>query len=205
MSEEDEEGDPLPPQVPPGWVDEIASHLEASADLLRQTAGSAELLANMAAMVATALAEGRKVLFFGNGGSAADAQHVATELVARYKRKRGALPAIALGSDVTLLTAIGNDYGFEQVFARQIEALASPGDVLWAFSTSGNSPNVLAAVDMANDRGMLTMAFSGASGGKLREKVGLCLCVWSTDTPRIQEVHMAAAHVICDLVEEAFS
>ncbi len=187
------------------WAAEIAAQLNASAELLRQTAGCAEALADMAAVIADSLASRRKLLLCGNGGSAADAQHVATELVARYKRERAALPAIALGTDVTFLTAMSNDYSFEQVFARQVEALGAAGDVLWAFSTSGASANVIAAIDTARRRGLVTIGFTGASGGKLLGLADHCLCVPSSDTPRIQEAHIAAAHVICDLVEAALA
>jgi D-sedoheptulose 7-phosphate isomerase len=177
----------------------------ASADLLRRSTESAQLLASAAAAIADAFAAGNKLLLCGNGGGAADAQHIATELVARYKRQRRALPAIALGTDVTFLTAQSNDYGFEGVFARQVEALGGRADVLWAFSTSGNSANVVAAVQAARERGLATIGFTGASGGKLKDLVDYCLCVPSSDTPRIQEAHIAAAHVICDLVEQALA
>jgi len=185
------------------WAADIAAQLTASADLLRQTAVSAELLATMAAAMADALSAGRKLLLCGNGGSAADAQHMATELVARYKRDRRALPAIALATDVTYLTAMGNDTGFEAVFARQVEAFGQPGDVLWAFSTSGSSANVLKAVAVARRQGLVTVGFTGANGRKLQALVDHCLMVPSTDTPHIQEVHTAAAHAICDLLEQA--
>jgi D-sedoheptulose 7-phosphate isomerase len=188
------------------WPDEIRGQLESSAGLLRRTAErDAEALADIAQVLAEALGGGQKLLLCGNGGSAADAQHVATELVARYKRERPALPAIALGTDVTLLTAMSNDYSFERVFARQIEALGASGDVLWAFSTSGTSPNVLAAARTARERGMTIIGFTGSGGTQLEAAAHYCLRVDSNDTPRIQEVHMAAAHVICDLVEQAIA
>jgi D-sedoheptulose 7-phosphate isomerase len=187
------------------WASAIAAHLGSSAELLRETAACAEHIAAVAAAIAGALEGGGKVLLCGNGGSAADAQHVATELVARYKLQRRALPAIALGTDVTYLTASGNDYGFETVFARQVEALGRPGDVLWAFSTSGASPNVLAAVAAARRLDMLTVGFTGASGGQLAPAVHHALRVPSDDTPHIQETHMAAAHAICDLLEAALA
>jgi D-sedoheptulose 7-phosphate isomerase len=188
------------------WPDEIRGQLESSAGLLRRTAErDAEALADIAQVLAEALGGGQKLLLCGNGGSAADAQHVATELVARYKRERPALPAIALGTDVTLLTAMSNDYSFERVFARQIEALGASGDVLWAFSTSGTSPNVLAAARTARERGMTIIGFTGSGGAQLEAEADYCLRVDSNDTPRIQEVHMAAAHVICDLVEQAIA
>ncbi len=183
------------------WSQEIEAQLSDSAELIRETAAAAELLASIAADVADALASGHKVLLCGNGGSAADAQHVATELLARYKLERRAYPAVSLGTDVTFLTAMSNDVAFEEVFARQVQAFGRPGDLLWAFSTSGNSPNVLMALRTARQRGLTTIGFTGASGGKLKPLADHCLCVPSTDVPRIQEVHMAAAHVICDLVE----
>jgi D-sedoheptulose 7-phosphate isomerase len=187
------------------WPAEISAQLNVSADILRQTAAAAEQLADMAGIIAGALAAGHKLLLCGNGGSAADAQHIATELVARYRRDRAAWPAIALGSDVTLLTAVGNDYGFEQVFARQVEALGATGDVLWAFSTSGMSPNVLAALQAARQRGLVTIGFTGAGGGKMPPLTDYCLRVPSSETPRIQEAHIAAAHILCDLVEQALA
>ncbi|MBV8085248.1 MAG: SIS domain-containing protein [Chloroflexi bacterium] len=180
--------------------------MTSSASLLSLTAGSeAENLADMAQALAETLASGHKLLLCGNGGSAADAQHVATELVARYKRERAALPAFALGTDITLLTAMSNDYSFEQVFSRQIEALGAEGDVLWAFSTSGKSPNVLAAARTAHERNMAVIGFTGEKGDQLAEASDYCLRVASSDTARIQEVHIAAAHVICDLVEQALA
>jgi D-sedoheptulose 7-phosphate isomerase len=156
----------------------------------------------MAAAIVDALSAGHKLLLCGNGGSAADAQHMATELLARYKIDRRALPAIALGTDVTYLTAMSNDIGFEAVFARQVEAFGQAGDVLWAFSTSGSSPNVLNAVRAARQQGLTTIGFTGAKGLELQSLADYCLLVPSTDTARIQEVHTAAAHAICDLLEQ---
>jgi D-sedoheptulose 7-phosphate isomerase len=187
------------------WPTEIEAQLTASAELLREAAAQAQLLATIAGAIADALSAGGKLLLCGNGGSAADAQHIATEFVARFKRERPALPAIALGSDATLLTALGNDYGFEQVFARQVEAFGSAGDVLWAFSTSGTSANVLEAMKAAGFAGMVTIGFTGAGGGQVRPLADYCLCVPSSETPRIQEVHTAAAHTVCDLVEQALA
>jgi D-sedoheptulose 7-phosphate isomerase len=182
----------------------IRAQLEQSASVVGLMAQHQDqTLAAAADIVAEALRAGHKLLLCGNGGSAADAQHVATELLARYKLERQALPAIALSTDVTFLTAMSNDYDFSQVFSRQIEGLAGPGDVLWAFSTSGNSPNVLRAAQTARERQMRTLGFTGESGGKLAAEVELCLRVPSSDTPRIQEAHMAAAHAICDYVERA--
>jgi D-sedoheptulose 7-phosphate isomerase len=187
------------------WAAEIAGQLLASAGVVRQAAVCADVLAAVAAAIADALASGGRLLLCGNGGSAADAQHVATELVARYKRERRALPAIALGTDVTYLTAMSNDYDFNTVFARQVQAFGRAGDVLWAFSTSGNSPNVLAAVEAARTLGLTTIGFTGSTGGQLAPAVDHCLRVPSTDTPHIQEAHMAAAHAICELVERSLA
>lgn len=157
----------------------------------------------VAKVVAQALESGDKVLLCGNGGSAADAQHIAGELVGRFLRERRPLPALALNANTSVLTALGNDYGFEEVFARQVAALGRPGDVLIAISTSGNSPNVLRAAKAARERGMKVIGLTGAGGGKLRELCDLCLCVPSASTPRIQEMHILIGHIICQLVEEA--
>ena len=151
----------------------------------------------------TAYRKGRKALFFGNGGSAADAQHLAAEFVGRYLLQRGSLPALALNANSSAVTAIANDYGYEQVFARQIEALAVPGDVAVAISTSGNSPSVIAAVQSARDSGLLTIALTGPSGGRLRSLVDVLIAVPSEETPRIQECHILLGHALCDAVEQA--
>lgn len=143
-----------------------------------------------------------KVLLMGNGGSAADAQHLAAELVSRFKKERKALAAIALTTDTSILTAIGNDYGFDYVFSRQIEALAQPDDVVIGISTSGNSPNVLLAMEKAMEIGAKTIGLSGKDGGKLVAVSSLCIVAPSNDTPRIQEAHITIGHIICDLVEK---
>jgi D-sedoheptulose 7-phosphate isomerase len=148
-----------------------------------------------------ALLGGRKVLVCGNGGSAADAQHVAAELVGRFTRERRAWPALALTTDTSALTAIGNDYGFERVFARQVEAHGQPGDVLIGISTSGGSPNVLAAVETARARGLATIGLTGRDGGALGRAVDVHLNVPSPSAARTQEVHITLLHVLCDLVE----
>ena len=153
----------------------------------------------------SAYGAGHKALFFGNGGSAADAQHLAAEFLGRYLRERTPLPALALSTNSSAVTAIGNDYGYEQVFARQLEALAVPGDVAVAISTSGNSPNVLEAVLRAKHMGLFTVALTGASGGRLRALVDVLIAVPSDETPRIQECHILAGHALCDAVESAIS
>jgi D-sedoheptulose 7-phosphate isomerase len=160
-------------------------------------------LARAAEILIECLRRGGKVLLFGNGGSAADAQHFAAELVSRFRRERPGLAAVALTTDTSILTAIGNDYGFERVFVRQVEALARPGDVAVAISTSGNSPNVLAACEAARARGLATIGFTGERGGALHTWVDVCLRAGSDETPRIQEVHITAAHALCEVVEQA--
>jgi D-sedoheptulose 7-phosphate isomerase len=151
----------------------------------------------------TAYRSGHKALFFGNGGSAADAQHLAAEFVGRYLRRRDPLPALALNANSSAVTAIGNDYGYDQVFARQLMALAVPGDVAVAISTSGNSPSVIQAVMCARRLGLLTIGLTGASGGRLRGLVDTLIAVPCEETPRIQECHILVGHAMCDVVEQA--
>lgn len=145
---------------------------------------------------------GRKLLLCGNGGSASDSQHIAAEFVGRFKRDRQALPAIALTTDSSILTAVGNDYGFDEIFSRQVEALGQKGDLLIAISTSGNSENVLRAVRAAKAKEMVTIGMSGSSGGKLKSEVDLCYLAASQETPHIQEVHITALHAISEVVED---
>jgi len=154
-------------------------------------------------LIADALRDGRKLLLFGNGGSAADAQHIAAEFVGRFMRERRGLPAIALTTDTSALTAIGNDYGFDEVFARQVRALGVRGDVALAISTSGRSPNVLRAVKAARDVGLKVVALTGGDGGSLAAAADVSLRVSaSTLSPRIQETHILVGHVICELVDQ---
>jgi len=148
---------------------------------------------------------GHKALFFGNGGSAADAQHLAAEFLGRYMRERAPLPALALHTNSSALTAIGNDYGYEHVFARQLEALAVHGDVAVGISTSGNSPNVVQAIATARRLGLVTIALTGSSGGRLRNLADILVAVPSEETPRIQECHILAGHALCDAVEQALT
>jgi D-sedoheptulose 7-phosphate isomerase len=150
-----------------------------------------------------AYARGRKAIFFGNGGSAADAQHMAAEMVGRYLKERHALPALALNANSSILTAIGNDYGYEYVFSRQMEALANPGDVAIAISTSGNSQSVIEAVNRARQLNVYTIALTGKTGGKLNGLVDTLIAVPSEETPRIQECHVLIGHALCDAVEQA--
>jgi D-sedoheptulose 7-phosphate isomerase len=163
----------------------------------------APLIAEMAVMLTETLKRGGKLLVMGNGGSAADAQHFAAEIVGRYKLERRALPAVALSTDTSILTAIGNDYGFEAVFSRQVEALAAPGDMVVGISTSGNSPNVLKAFQLARERGCRIVGLLGRDGGSIKGACNLALVVPSDDTPRIQEGHIAIIHIVCELVEKA--
>ena len=176
--------------------------LEEGLRVKRETLeGCAEVIAEMGGVLVEALREGAKVLSFGNGGSAADAQHFAAELAGRFLRERPALPAIALTANTSDLTAIGNDYGFERIFERLIEAHGRSGDLAVAFSTSGNSANVIAAVVEARKRGLRTVALTGRSGGKLADLADFVIRVPSDQTPRIQELHIAICHVLCELVD----
>jgi len=154
-------------------------------------------------MLVLALSSGKKVLAFGNGGSAADSQHFAAELVNRFRLDRPALPAIALTTDTSILTSIANDSDYESVFSRQVEALGAPGDVAVAISTSGGSPNVLKAVDVARARGLKTLGLAGRDGGKLVKMVDLCLTVPHRETARIQEVHALLIHLFCEMIDDA--
>jgi D-sedoheptulose 7-phosphate isomerase len=179
----------------------IASSIEVKQKLLE----SAEVVFQMARVseiLIEAVRKGNKPLLFGNGGSAADAQHIAAEFVGRFAFNRPALPALALSVNTSCVTAIGNDYGFDLVFARQIEALGRPGDVAIGISTSGNSPNILRAFVVAKQMGICTVALAGATGGKLKGAVDHCICVPSSETPRIQECHILIGHIISELVEE---
>ncbi len=154
-----------------------------------------------AAAIREAFTKGAKLLVFGNGGSAADAQHLATELVGRFTREREALAAIALTTDTSILTAVANDYGFDRVFVRQIEALGRPGDVAFGISTSGKSPSVLKALDAAKARGLTTVALTGRDGGPIGATAQIHINVPADSTPRVQEVHGTLIHAICELVE----
>ena len=162
----------------------------------------ADRIALVAALMVTAFREGRKVLLFGNGGSATDAAHIAAEFVGRYKRERKPLPAIALATDIAAITCIANDYGFEELFARQVQAHGQRGDVAIAISTSGNSPNVLKGVEAAKALGLTTIAWTGGTGGKLAGMVDYAFVVPSTLTARIQESHITLGHVLCELIED---
>jgi D-sedoheptulose 7-phosphate isomerase len=161
-----------------------------------------EKIVDAANVIAESLKNGGKVLLFGNGGSAADAQHLAAEFVGRFVLERTPLPGIALTTDSSILTAVGNDYGFDQVFVRQILALGRPKDVAIGISTSGNSPNVIKAVQAAAERGLRTVGLAGRDGGALAKSVEIAITIPSTNTARIQECHIAVGHVLCELVED---
>jgi D-sedoheptulose 7-phosphate isomerase len=153
-------------------------------------------------IISASLSVGGLLMLAGNGGSAADAQHIAAELTGRFLRDRRALRALALHGNSSAVTAIGNDYGYEHVFARELSAHARPGDVLMALSTSGNSPNILRAIDVARDHGVKVIGLTGGSGGRMRAACDLCVRAPSDRTPRIQEMHITIGHVICELLEE---
>ena len=182
----------------------IAEHLRQSADVLSRMAEQSGPVEDVAAKICSALQDGKKIVIFGNGGSAADAQHFAAELVGRFEKERQALPAIALTTDTSILTAIGNDYAYDQVFARQVQALVQPGDVVIGITTSGNSKNVLEGIQEARRRKAWTVGLTGQTGGKLKTAVDACLCVPSSRTAHIQECHIALIHGLCALVDEAF-
>ena len=159
-------------------------------------------IGQIASAMGSCIAKGGKVLICGNGGSAADSQHIAAELVGRFKKERRAVAALSLTTDTSILTCLGNDYGFEKIFERQVEALGRRGDVLIGISTSGASPNVLNAMNKAREAGLTTIGFLGRDGGAIRPACDLALVVEENDTARIQEMHILAAHIICGLVED---
>lgn len=171
--------------------------------VLEQT--SIDVVVQMAEDIIDCFKRGRRLYLCGNGGSAADCQHVAAELVGRFRRERKALPVVALSTDTSVLTSVGNDYGFEEIFRRQVAGLVDKGDILWAFSTSGASANILAAVRLSKEKGAKVLAFTGKSGSELEKTANLCLCVDCPDSSSAQEIHQVAYHIICDLVESQMS
>ncbi|MBQ7022564.1 MAG: D-sedoheptulose 7-phosphate isomerase [Akkermansia sp.] len=181
----------------------ISAELKTLAEHMNALAGQASLIQAIADACTAALKNGGKVMFCGNGGSAADSQHLAAEFVGRYKLERPALNSVALTVDTSILTAIGNDYGYDDVFRRQVEGIGKAGDVLIGLSTSGNSRNVLKAFEQAAAMGITTVAFTGAAGGKMKESADICLAVPAAVTNHIQEQHITCGHLICELVEKA--
>jgi D-sedoheptulose 7-phosphate isomerase len=182
----------------------VTKLIEASIAAKQSLLNSADVVSTVARVseiLVEALRQGNKLLLFGNGGSAADAQHIAAELVGRFAFDRPALPALALSVNSSCVTAIGNDYGFDRVFSRQLEALARPGDVAFGISTSGNSPNVLLGLSTAKNLRLHAIALTGRTGGNLLKNVDHCICVPSDETPRIQECHILIGHIISELVE----
>lgn len=186
------------------YIEQVLGELDA----LRKSLESfprqqAEIIVKMAELMARAIEAGKVVLTCGNGGSAADAQHIAGELVGRFRRKKlSGYKAFALTANSSIVTAIANDFSYDDVFSKQIEAIGSPGDVLLALSTSGNSPNAVEAISMAAGLGMKTLAFTGAGGGTMAEQADLAIVVPDEDFARIQEIHMTLGHILCGLVEE---
>lgn len=184
-------------------ADLVRERLQDAGDLIEAMLGDecVEQTATVAELTAEAMAGGRKVLLFGNGGSGADAVHVAAEFVGRYLIDREPLPAIALAENISSLTAIGNDYGYEDVFSRQVRALGAAGDVAFGLTTSGRSLNVVRGLQAATEMGLRTVAMTGAEPGPVGAAAELCIAIPSSDTPRVQEGHMLAAHTICEWVE----
>lgn len=182
----------------------IKKYFESHAKVMEQAAAclSADI-DKLSSAIVTAMRSGKKILIMGNGGSAADAQHFAAEFVGRFLKERKALPAIALTTDTSILTAVGNDYGFDNIFRRQVEALAHPGDVVIGISTSGNSENVFRAMQAAREAGCVTVALLGRDGGRISTIVEFALTIPSQSTPHIQEAHAIIIHLVCDLVETA--
>jgi len=181
----------------------VAASLREGAELRMQISrDNAEAIVEAASAITKCLRGGGKLLLFGNGGSAADAQHLAAEFVGRFVGERRALPAIALTTDSSIITAVGNDYGFEHIFERQIEGLGRANDVAIGVSTSGNSPNVIAAIQAASKRGLKTIGLIGKDGGMLAKCVDIAITVSAINTARIQECHIAIGHLFCELVEE---
>lgn len=184
---------------------EFLSQLEQHQAVMKDLAQLQPRFEKAVDLVVQALKAGNKLLLCGNGGSAADSQHIAAEIIGRFETERDALPAIALTTDTSILTAVGNDYGYEQIFARQVAGLARRGDVLIAYSTSGNSANVLRAAESAHQRGVAVISLTGRDGGKLGAMADVDLCVASDITARIQEGHAFIGHALCSAIDKVFS
>lgn len=187
-------------------LDYVISELESSIGVKQRMLADTALMqqvTDMGHLLIDRYEAGNKLLVAGNGGSAADAQHIAAEFVSRFNFDRPGLPALALTTDTSILTAVGNDYGYDQLFRRQIEANGVAGDIFMGISTSGNSPNIVEALEAAKLKGITTFGLTGESGGKMRELCDHCLCVPDGDTPRIQEAHIVIGHTLCAMVELA--
>ena len=182
-------------------IKEIEEHIDLVNEIKLYLPNKIKLIAEK---IYTAISQKNKIILFGNGGSAADAQHIAAEFTGRFVRERRALPAIALTTDTSALTAIGNDYGFEFIFSRQVEAIANEGDVLIGFSTSGNSVNVIKAIEKGRELKCLTVSFTGKDGGQLSKNSDINININHMATARIQEMHILAGHMLCKLVDEKF-
>ncbi|MHC4158745.1 MAG: D-sedoheptulose-7-phosphate isomerase [Planctomycetota bacterium] len=180
----------------------IESHKKNVAEL---EASSIDTLAAAARKIVEVLKQDGRIYICGNGGSAADAQHIAAELVGRFERERQALPAVALTTNTSVMTSISNDYNYESVFVRQVDALVKKGDILWAISTSGTSPNIIAAAKLAKEKGACVLAFTGKKNTKLEHIADICFCANDESTARSQEIHQLGYHIICDLVERSFT
>jgi D-sedoheptulose 7-phosphate isomerase len=180
----------------------ITAHLSEHLAVVEKLRGQQTFIEDLARRIIAAIDAGKKLLIFGNGGSAADAQHIAAEFVVRFRRNRRALPAIALTTDTSILTAGGNDFGFDSIFARQVEGLANAGDIVIGISTSGSSANVLNGLHAARQKGCATIAFTGEKSSECSRLADITFCAPSSVTARVQECHMLVAHIICEIVEE---
>jgi D-sedoheptulose 7-phosphate isomerase len=194
------------PACPVASTDRIRDDILRAIDVLDAMQRDQTLLdavARVADAIVAALKQGKKVLIAGNGGSAADAQHIAGEFVSRFNFDRPGLPAFALTTDTSVMTAIGNDYGYEKLFARQVQAVGATGDVFWGISTSGRSPNVIRAMEEARAKGLFVVGFTGQHANAMEPLADICICVPSPSTPKIQEGHIVLGHIVCGLVESA--
>lgn len=184
-------------------MDEIEIQLQESIDTKKALLSTnLNVIRKIADVIVNAFKSNHRIYLIGNGGSAADAQHIAGELIGRFKMNRRPLPAVALTTDTSVITALANDFGYDTCFSRQIEALACPGDVVLAFSTSGNSQGILHAIQTARGLGATTIGFTGEDGGLLKDAVDICLKIPSSNTPRIQECHITVGHIVCSIVEK---
>src|SRR3989338_191842 len=180
----------------------IKEMIEESADLKKKVVQLTPQIGKAAKMIESALAKGNKLILAGNGGSSSQASHIAAEFTGRYKKERRSLPSISLSSEMSAVTAIGNDYGYDFVFSRQLEGLGSKGDVFVALSTSGNSINLIKAIEAAKKKGIATISLLGKDGGKMKGKADIDIIIPSQNTPRVQESHLMVLHIICEIVEE---